>query len=382
MVTISPTDHQVPHVSTVPANTGAHVNLFVREYDGTRPGHVPEPVLMLHGRSAPALTSFDLDHGQYSWAQDLADAGYDVFVMDLQGNGRSPRPEMDNPCNANPAHQSYLIPSTLAGPCAASYPHQLGNTQSECDELHTVVEFVKDLRSVSQVRFIGWSAASFAMGPYTLQHSGNVHSLMLLAPIFPPKGRAGLAGTDFGAPAPLPVSTPATQFGFPMNLGRQLDLIAAWDPELKCAGQRENGMEDVVWNSILDNDAIGKSWGPSGVQRIRNSYWWGWNDTTVPLGGILGTLVPVFLTYGEFDTQAMHPSSNVLIDFSVPKLYNAIPGADKLMVKVTCAGHSMPWEQRAKTLHHMSREWLKHTAVDGLKNGSYVLGTDDEYSPA
>lgn len=35
MATTTPTNHQVPHVSTVPANAGQNVHLYVREYDGT-----------------------------------------------------------------------------------------------------------------------------------------------------------------------------------------------------------------------------------------------------------------------------------------------------------------------------------------------------------
>ncbi|MFD7907391.1 alpha/beta fold hydrolase [Kitasatospora sp. NPDC059722] len=388
MPNIPPQDHAVPHVSTVPANLNEHVELFVREYDGTKPHHDPEPVLMLHGRSVPALAGFDLQHDGYSWAQDLAQAGYDVFVMDLQGSGRSPRPEMDNPCNANPAQQKAdLVPNPLAAPCPPAYPKQLGNSQSEWDELNTVVEFVRKLRSVPQVAFVGWSAAAFVMGPYVLQHPGKVSSLMFLAPIYPPRGNASKPGTRFGAPHPLPLTTPAAQFGFPMNLLTKADLTHVWDPELKCAGQRESGMVDVVWAAIMDNDALGKTWGPlnsgvpEGVCRFRNSFWWGWNDATVPLDNTLGTVVPVLLVYGEDDTQAIHPTPDDRTNFSVPALYAAIPGTDKLMIRVACAGHQMVWENRAKDLHHMAREWLKHTAVDGLKSGSYALDTNGNYTP-
>jgi len=88
----------VLHVSTVPANKGEKVHLFVRERDSTPPGAPSRrAVLMLHGRTVPALPGFDLDHEQYSWAGDLAQKGFDVFVMDLQGSGRSPRPKMDDP---------------------------------------------------------------------------------------------------------------------------------------------------------------------------------------------------------------------------------------------------------------------------------------------
>ncbi|MFC9544183.1 alpha/beta fold hydrolase [Streptomyces sp. NPDC056956] len=78
------------------------IDLFVREYDGhTGPPGGRRAVLMLHGRSVPVLAGFDLRHKSYSWADALAKAGYDVFLMDLQGSGRSPRPKMDDPCNVN-----------------------------------------------------------------------------------------------------------------------------------------------------------------------------------------------------------------------------------------------------------------------------------------
>lgn len=112
---------------------------------------------------------------------------------------------------------------------------------------------------------------------------------------------------------------------------------------------------------------------PQDVSRYRNSFWWGWNNTTVPFEGTLGTLVPVLPVYGEHGHPGEPPVDRPLLNFSVPALYAAIPGADKLMIKVACAGHSMPWENRAKDLHYMTREWLKHTVVAGLMSGSHAL---------
>jgi len=379
---ITTTDHKVPHYSTVPANNGVQVHLFVRERDGTRPGGAQRrAVLMLHGRSTPVLAGFDLDYRQYSWAADLARAGNDVFIMDLQGSGQSTRPMMDDPCNANPAQQiAYvLIPNPLPAPCNPTYPKQLNNSQSDLDELDTVVKFIKSHTDVRKVALIGWSAAAFQIGPYAMQHPDNVESVLLYAPVFPPYGRTT-------RPTMLPVSMPAAQYGFPMNIMTKDGFESPWDTEQHCPRQRDDGMVDVVWKAIMDNDELGKLWGPEqsgqpqGVMRVRNSYWWGWNSTIVgEPGNPLGATVPVLIVYGDLDTQANTAPDLGLRYFSVPALYKAIPGPTKLMFRVACAGHSMVWERQYKVLHRMSRQWIRDGRVDGLTSGSYFVNEDGVY---
>lgn len=90
---MTPVDHQIKHKSTIPANAGDQINLFVREYKAAGSGGTPKPVLMLHGRSVPALPGFDLvlpapgssshPDTRYSWAQALAGKGkgYDVYIV-------------------------------------------------------------------------------------------------------------------------------------------------------------------------------------------------------------------------------------------------------------------------------------------------------------
>ena len=114
-------DHFVPHISTERANEGSRVSLFVRERRGTPSGPV---VLFVHGRSAAAIPSFDLEYRDYSWMVYLADAGFDVFALDLQGYGSSSKPAvMDDPCNTSADNQSkYLVPSPLPTPCPPRYP--------------------------------------------------------------------------------------------------------------------------------------------------------------------------------------------------------------------------------------------------------------------
>jgi len=95
--TFLPSTTKFPQVND-PANAGESVNLIVRERfaDNKSQGgcsYGPRT-------QCSALAGFDL---QYSTmvAMDLAMAGFDVFVADLQGSGRSPRPKMDDPCNVS-----------------------------------------------------------------------------------------------------------------------------------------------------------------------------------------------------------------------------------------------------------------------------------------
>ena len=406
-----PQDLMVPHISTIPGtkNNTKPVQLFVREYDGTDSGSQRRAVLMLHGRTTPALAAFAADNWPFSvrsWAADLAADGLDdVFVMDLQGSGRSPLPdasgqsmlpEMDDACNVNPAAQQFLIPNPLSAACSATYPYQLNNSQSDWDELDTVVEFIRNRpgRQVDKVALIGWSAAAFQIGPYTLQHPEKVESVFFLAPTFDPDSQASAPGTRFGAPFSMPVSTPASRWGFPMNImskdnaiGLERAFTTPWDEEQLCLRQREDGIVDVVWNAILENDAVGKGWGspaggglpPEGVHRFRNAFWWGWNRDTVPLDGTLGGTVPVLIVYGDLDIQANTPPGQVAPPhFSVPALYQAIIGTNKLMLRVACTGHFMPWERQARVLYEISEQWIRNKNVNGLTSGSFFVNENGD----
>ncbi|MFF8267626.1 alpha/beta fold hydrolase [Streptomyces sp. NPDC016562] len=383
------TDHHVPHVSTIPANKGDVVELFVRERNGTPTDGPRRPVLMLHGRSVPGLTAFDLAHKKYSWADELAKKDFDVFVMELQGSGLSTRPKMDDPRNVSPAQQGLLVPNPnpalyTGGP---NYAAQLNNSQSDWDEVDTVVEFILGITGASEVDLIGYSAAAQQLGPYAIQHPGKVRSLFLLAPIFPPKGRPSAPGTDFDAPVPLPVSAPAAAFGYPMTVGTKGGFETVWDRDLHCPDQREDDMVDIVWKAVMDTDPIGRYWGgpvagaPEGLNRIRNSYWWGWNSTTVPLNRTLGGTVPVCLVYGAYDTIVNTSPDLGLLYFSVPELYKAMPGPDKLMFRIACASHQVPWERESKLVHTMSEHWLKQGKVEGATSGAFDRDEDGVLTP-
>jgi hypothetical protein len=48
------------------------------------------------------------------------------------------------------------------------------------------------------------------------------------------------------------------------------------------------------------------------------------------------------------------------------------------MFRVACTGHQMVWERQSKVLHQMSRQWIRHTAVDDFTGGSFFVNEDGE----
>ena len=396
-------DHQVPHISTVPANVGESVHLFVRERVASNrtPG---KAVLMIHGLSTPALPAFDLRVDHYDWALWLAQAGLDVFMVDFQGSGRSPLPDrnigvMKDPCNVAVAQQSILIPNPLSVTCPPSYPFQLINSRSDWDELDTVVDYIRNLRGVGKVALLSWSNGSFRIGPYSVQHPDKVDSLFFFAPIYNPEGRLGSGPDGFDPPSCPPGQVCSPQPGqvcgqgqiciplpgTPMTLQTHNNLmVERWGPEIQCQGQVEDGIQDAVWNATMDNDSIGRVWGPpppgapegsspEGVMRVRSFFPWGWNANTasrIP--------VPVLIIVGTLDRQV-----EVFPKFpnSFFNLYETIPHDYKLLSRVHRAGHFMNWESQRRVLHHISKEWLTHGAVEGFTNGRFFVDTEGIIHP-
>jgi len=362
-------DHQVPHISTVPANAGDLVQLFVRERVASN-RDARQVVLMIHGASVPVLPGGDLGTDHYDWALWLAQAGgFDVFMLDFQGSGLSPRPKMDDPCNVPTAQQqSILIPNPLSATCPPSYPFQLINAHSDWDELDAVVDYIRAIRGVDKVALVGWSQGSFRVGPYAVQHPDKVESLLLYAPIYNPEGRAGVGPDGFDPPVALP------QPGTPMTLTTRPAFMNRWDPEIQCDGQVEDGIQDVVWSAIMDNDEIGRTWGPSdGVMRVRSPFLWGWNSGTVSR-----LSVPVLIIVGALDLQV---EGFPKFPHSFFNLYETIPHSHKLLFRVDCAGHFMVWERQRRVLHHISKEWLKHGAVEGYTTGIFSVDTEGVIHP-
>jgi pimeloyl-ACP methyl ester carboxylesterase len=142
----------------------AGIEIFVRN---KRPADMtafrPErTVVYVHGATYPASTAFDLKLDGLSWMEYIAARGYDVYLIDLRGYGKSTRPkEMSDKPEANP-------------------PLVRGDTAVK--DIGTVVDFVLARRNIPRVNLIGWSWGTVTMATYATQSPTKVERLVLYAP--------------------------------------------------------------------------------------------------------------------------------------------------------------------------------------------------------
>jgi pimeloyl-ACP methyl ester carboxylesterase len=142
----------------------AGIEIFVRN---KRPANMtafrPERTLLyVHGATYPAHTAFDLKLDGLSWMDYIASRGYDVYLVDVRGYGKSTRPpEMAQKPDAN-------------GPIVR------GDTAVK--DIGTVVDFILARRNIPRVTLLGWSWGTTLMATYTTQNNAKVERLVLYAP--------------------------------------------------------------------------------------------------------------------------------------------------------------------------------------------------------
>ena len=92
----------------------------------------------------------------------IATRGYDVYLLDLRGYGKSTRPkEMSEKPEANPP---------------------IVRTVTAVQDVSSVVEFILQRRNIPRLNLLGWSWGTTIMATYTTQNTNKVERLVLYAP--------------------------------------------------------------------------------------------------------------------------------------------------------------------------------------------------------
>jgi pimeloyl-ACP methyl ester carboxylesterase len=192
----------------------------------------PERTLLyVHGATYPASTAFDLQLDGISWMDYLAARGYDVYLLDLRGYGKSTRPkEMSDKPEANA-------------------PIVRGDTAVK--DISAAVDFILKRRNIARLNLLGWSWGTTLMATYTTQNANKVQRLVLYAPVWI-RTTASLVQSGPG-PTPAYRSVRKDQ-----ALGRWLTGV----PEDKKASLIPAGWFDAWANATWATDQAGAAMDP------------------------------------------------------------------------------------------------------------------------
>jgi len=132
-------------------------------------------VLFVHGATLPSETTFDLELDGLSWMDYLAKHGYDTYLVDIRGYGKSSRPEiMDDPAEFNPP---------------------IVRTDTAVRDFGKAVDFILKHRRITKLNTIGWSWGTVITALYATQHNEKINHLVLLSPVWVRKGIAHKGNT-------------------------------------------------------------------------------------------------------------------------------------------------------------------------------------------
>jgi len=231
-------------------------------------------VLFVHGSTYPADTSFDLPLDGLSWMDYIAQRGFDVYLLDLRGYGRSTRPpEMDQPAEKNPP---------------------IVTTDVAVRDVAAVVDNILARRKVSKINLIGWSWGTTIMASYTTQNNAKVEKLVLYAAQWlrttPPLTASG--NGPLGAYRTVTMSSSKTRWltGVPEN--KKADLIpAGWFEQWATATQATDAF------GAAQNPPVLRA--PNGTVRDSREFWMNGKPVYDPA---LIT-VPVLLLNAEWDSD-------------------------------------------------------------------------------
>src|ERR1700712_2476548 len=152
--------------STMIPSGDAGIELYVRNKRpaGMTNFRADKILLYVHGATYPSETAFDLPIGGASMMDLIAARGYDVYLVDIRGYGRSTRPpEMSAPPEANKP----IVPTDVA-----------------VRDFGAAVDHVLRRRGAARINLMGWSWGTAIAGKYTSEHNDRVNRLVLFAPLW------------------------------------------------------------------------------------------------------------------------------------------------------------------------------------------------------
>ena len=258
----------------VPSDAGIQVYVRNKRPAGMTQFSSAKTVVFVHGATYPAETAFDLKLGGFSWMDYIASHGYDVYLLDVRGYGKSTRPpQMDQPANQNPP---------------------FADTEAAMRDVDAVVEFVKKRRGIDKVNLLGWSWGTAIMQWYASLNSHKAEKVVLFAPVW----IRTTASLVQAGPGPMPAYRTVN-----MSQAKQRWLTGV--PQAKQADLIPPGWFEAWAEATIASDPVGAKQNPpvlrapNGVVADGLKYWGAGNIPWKPEN----IKVPVLLIKAEWDAD-------------------------------------------------------------------------------
>jgi pimeloyl-ACP methyl ester carboxylesterase len=276
-------------------------------------------LLFVHGATQPAEATFDLPLEGLSWMDYIARHGWDVYLVDVRGYGRSTRPaEMDHPAERNPP---------------------IVRTDVAIRDVASAIDFILQRRGTAKVNLMGWSWGTVIAGAFAADHADKVAQLVLYGPQWLESSPA-TAGPPLGAyvAAPMALSRERIQTGAPDD--------------------RKNGLIPEGWfeawsTAALATDPVGSRQNPpvlrspAGVFQDRQEFW----RQGKPYYNPRMITAPTLIIVGEWDQVTPIEGAQ--------QLFRRLPsGPDKRLVEIGEGTHLLMLERNRMQLFEEVQHFL------------------------
>lgn len=299
------------------------VRLYVRnKHPAGQQSFGPERTLLfVHGASQPAEATFDLALDGHSWMDFIARRGWDVYLVDVRGYGRSTRPpEMDRPPEESPP---------------------IVRTDVAARDVAAAVDLVLRRRGIPRLNLLGWSWGTTLVGRYAATHPERVERLVLYAALWLSDGIPAPTGAYVAAP--MEMARARLQAGVPDGEKEAL-LPSAWFEAWKAAALASDPVGAAQDPPVLRS--------PAGVRQDLHELW-GTGRPTYDPGAITA---PTLLVTGAWD-QVTPPEQ-------AQAVFDELSSATKRFVQIGAATHLLMLERNREQLFQEVQLFLETGAAN------------------
>jgi len=307
----------------MPSGSGdIEISLLRRYKKQAEPFNGSSTIIMMHGATFSSGSLYDTELEGASFMDVMAEAGFDVYAVDVRGYGNSTRPpSMEKQfCQTEPAVR----------------------TDIAVEDFSAAVNYVMNKNSLSRVNIIGMSWGGTVAASFTIRNGEKVHRLGLIAPQWLSNRPVPIdSGGDLGAWRRVDINAMHERWLSSAPEDKRADLIPAGGFD----AWRKKTLSYEPDRSFREQGAIKASNGA--IQDIRE-YW----TADRPYYNPSDIKAPLLLIHGEWD-------SDVPVELMQTWFLSARGSSQKRWLEIGEATHMMVLEKNRHQVFNALIEFLK-----------------------